>query len=161
MEISQDWPDIKALFRETFRSSFHYAIATVNPDGSPHVTPIGSLILTQPGQGFYFEKFTQQLPRNLAANNRVCVLAVNSSRWFWIGSLFRGRFPTRPAIRLHGVAGELRPATEREKALWLKRVRPARFSKGHAMMWRDMDQVREIAFDRVEPVRIGRMTLGL
>ena len=57
------------------------------------------------------------MPRNIAGNNRVCVLAVNSSRWFWLRSLVSGNFGTRPAVRLHGVARELRPATEREMAL--------------------------------------------
>jgi hypothetical protein len=111
--------------------------------------------------GFYFEEFTQQLPHNLQAHKCVCILAVNSSRWYWIKSLFRGRFRTPPAVRLHGVAGELRTATEREKALWLTRVRSVRLSKGHALVWRDMRMIREIEFNRIEPVRIGQMTLGL
>jgi len=161
MDVQTHWNEIKTLFHDSFKSSFHYAIASTGADGAPHVTPIGSLILTRPGSGLYFEKFTRQLPRNLAADGRVCVLAVNSSRWFWIRSLLGGRFRSPPALRLHGIAGELRPATEREKALWSARVRRARLSKGHALMWRDMDLVREIEFTRAEPVEIGRMTQGL
>ena len=80
MDLEQDWPTVKALFRASFRSSFHYAIATVGENGAPHVTPIGSLMLGKPGHAFYFEKFPRHLPRNLATDSRVCVLAVNSSR---------------------------------------------------------------------------------
>ena len=99
MDIYENWTDIKAIFRESFKSSFHSAIATVNENGEPHVTPIGSLILSKPGFDFYFERFTRQLPRNLDESRQVCVLAVNSSRWFWLKSLLGGRFPSVPAIR--------------------------------------------------------------
>jgi len=161
MDLYDNWNEVKTLFRDSFKSSFHYAIATVSENGDPHVTPIGSLILGRPGKGFYFEKFTQHLPRNIGNNDRVCVLAVNSSRWFWVKSLFGGRFSMPPAVRLHGVAKELRPATQHEVALWQKRVNAARFTQGHELMWREMSMVREIEFDRIDPVRIGRMTQGL
>ena len=114
MRIDGQWKEIKELFRQSFKSSFHYAIATVNGDGEPHVTPIGSLILGEPGRGLYFEEFPTQLPRNLQNNKRVCVLAVNSSRWFWIKSLVGGKFAGPPAVRLYGTVGEVREATEKE-----------------------------------------------
>lgn len=161
MDLKDDWTEVKALFRESFSSSFHYAVASVGGDGEPHVTPIGSLILGGPGQGFYFEKFTRNLPRNIDNGSRVCVLAVNSSRWFWMGSLVAGKFPRPPAVRLHGFAGPLRQATGREIALWQKRVARVRHTKGHRLMWRDMREVREITFDRIEPVHVGAMTSGL
>ncbi|MCB1792516.1 MAG: pyridoxamine 5'-phosphate oxidase family protein, partial [Gammaproteobacteria bacterium] len=84
MDLHENWPQIRHLFSDAFRSSLHYAIATVGENGEPHVTPIGSLVLGRPGSAFYFEKFTRRMPRNLADGSRVCVLAVNSSRWFWI-----------------------------------------------------------------------------
>ncbi len=158
MDLIADWKEIKILFKESFSSSFHYAIATVGENGAPHVTPIGSLILSKPGQGFYFEKFPKRLPRNLKINQQVCVLAVNSSRWFWLKSLVRGKFTHPPAIRLHGKTGELREATDKEIALWQNRVKLTRFSKGHTLIWRDMSKVRDIKFTRVEPVHIGEMT---
>lgn len=161
MNVNENWREVKMLFRDSFRSSFHYSIATVTENGEPHVTPIGSLILGRPGEGFYFEKFTRYLPKNLRQNSRVCVLAVNSSRWFWIKSLFGGKFALPPAVRLHGTAQELRPATEHEKALWQKRVSSVRFAKGHKVMWSEMNMVRAIKFDRIEPVHIGEMTHGL
>ena len=155
MELIANWKDIKSLFNRSFHSSFHFAIATVTENGDPHATPIGSLILGKPGRGFYFEKkFTKHLPLNFEHNKKVCVLAVNSSRWFWLKSLIVGRFASPPALRLHGVAGPLREATEAEAALFQKRVKRVRFSRGHALMWRNMRMVRDIAFTGIEPVHM-------
>lgn len=161
MDLIENWNEVKSLFRESFKSSFHYAVATVGENGEPHVTPIGSLILGKPCQGFYFEKFTRRLPHNIGTNDRVCVLAVNSSRWFWIKSLVGGKFGLPPAVRLIGTARELRPAHDREIALWQKRVSRVRFTKGHKLIWSEMSMVREIRFDRIEAVHIGKMTHGL
>ena len=160
MNLLSNWKEVKILFKDSFKSSFHYALATVTENGDPHVTPIGSLILDKPGHGFYFEKFPKHLPHNFGSNKQVCVLAVNSSRWFWLKSLVGGKFASPPAVRLYGVAGELREATDAEIALWQKRVRRVSFSKGHALMWQDMSMVREIMFTRAEPVHIGEMTRG-
>jgi len=158
MEMRADWQAIKRLFRSSFSSSFHYAIATVTENGEPHITPIGSLVLGEPCRGFYFEEFPRRLPLNLANKNQVCVLAVNSSRWFWLTALVRGRFTSIPAIRLHGRAGDLRDATDEERTLWQKRVKRLRLTKGYDLMWRNMRSVREIEFTRVEPVNLGAMT---
>ena len=158
MDIHENWEEVKCLFEESFKSSFHYSIATVTEGGDPHVTPIGSLILSKPGHGFYFEKFPKQLPSNLRYNKQVCVLAVNSSRWYWIKSLVGGKFTSPPAVRLHGVAGDLRDATDMEIALWQKRIQRVSFSKGYALMWRNMNKVRDVEFTKVEPVHIGGMT---
>jgi len=158
MDLNSNWNEVNSLFKKSFKSSFHYAIASVNEKGEPHVTPIGSLILSKPGCGIYFEKFPQQMPKNFKNNQQVCVLAVNSSRWFWLKSLVGGKFSSPPAVRLHGVVGELRDATETEVKLWQKRVKSVRFSKGHALMWRDMCRVRDIKFNRIESVELGEMT---
>jgi len=158
VDIDTDWYLIKRLFKESFASSFHYAVATVAEDGEPHVTPIGSLILGSPGRGVYFEEFPSRLPGNLSNNPKLCVLAVNSSKWFWLTSLIRGRFQNIPAVRLHGEAGEVRAATDEEIALWQKRVRMVQATKGHAKIWQKMRTVREVRFTRIEPVHIGEMT---
>jgi hypothetical protein len=158
VDLIENWPEIRRLFQISFKSSFHYAIASVTENGEPHVTPIGSLILGKPGFGFYFEEFTSHLPKNYQTNKQVCVLAVNSSRWFWIRSLIKGSFSSPPAVRLHGIVGKRREATEKEIMLWQKRVRPVSFSKGHEMMWANMKVVREIEFTRVEPVHMGEIT---
>ncbi len=158
MDLITNWKQVKSLFKKSFKSSFHFSIATVTDNGEPHVTPIGSLILGEPGHGIYFEKFPQHLPRNLASNKKICVLAVNSSKWFWFKSLLAGRFTSPPAVRLHGVVGALREASDTEITLWQKRVKLVSFSKGHAMIWRGMTMVRDIEFTRIEPVQIGEMT---
>jgi uncharacterized protein len=45
MKIGKHWEMIKTIFEEAYKSCSHFAVATVNEDGSPHVTPIGALIL--------------------------------------------------------------------------------------------------------------------
>ncbi|MCF2857734.1 pyridoxamine 5'-phosphate oxidase family protein [Pseudoalteromonas sp. SMS1] len=161
MDVETDWPQIKQLFKQAFRSSFHYSIASISEQGEPHITPIGSVILGEVGQGYYFEKFTSQLPCNVKERERICVLAVNSCSWYWIKSLWQGEFGTYPAIRLYGTAGVLRKATETEKARWHKRIRKLRFTQGYKLLWQDMEMIRELHFDRAEPVRVGRMTQTL
>jgi len=158
MDLNTNWKEIRRLFKNSFNSSFHFAIASVTEKGEPNVTPIGSLILGKPGCGFYFEKFTQHLPRNYGSNKQICVLTVNSSKWFWLKSLLGGKFTSPPAVRMHGVVGNLREATDKEIALWQKRVKRVSFSKGHAMMWKSMSMVRDIEFTKIEPVHIGEMT---
>ena len=161
MEISHHWDTIRKVFEQAFESSNHYAIATINEDGSPHVPPISSLILRDNKTGFYFEEFPSNMPRNLKQNQRVCILAVNSGKLFWSKSLLRGKFETPPAARLMGTVGERRKATEEEIALWHKRVEFARKFKGYQLLWKDMKYVRDIYFDAFEPVRCGVMTSGL
>jgi hypothetical protein len=52
-----DWSVIRRVFTRGFASSFHFAVASVGADGSPHLTPIGSVMLGTTGQGFYFEEY--------------------------------------------------------------------------------------------------------
>jgi len=158
MEINTHWHIVKRVFKKSFTSSFHYSIATVDGNGKPHVTPIGSLILGKPGHAIYFEEFTSKLPENLKTNKQVCILAVNSSKWFWLKSLIKGKFSEPPALRLQGEAGILREATECEVRLWHKRVKSVCFTKGHKMIWKHMGMVREISFSKIKPVHIGSMT---
>jgi uncharacterized protein len=63
MEIYSHWSDVKKVFKKSFSSSFHFSIATVDEEGRPHITPIGSLILGKPGHAIYFEEFTSQLQK--------------------------------------------------------------------------------------------------
>lgn len=159
MELTaQQWDLMKQILDAAFSSSFHYAIATVNRDGTPHVTPIGSLILGEDRKGFYFEGYVSALSRNLEHNNRICVLAVNSGTWSLLKSFFRGRIATPPGVRLMGYAGERREATEQEMALFHKRFRKYRLFKGYDLVWGKLRYVREIRFDTYEPVRIGALT---
>ncbi|MFK7775120.1 MAG: pyridoxamine 5'-phosphate oxidase family protein [Saprospiraceae bacterium] len=152
------WKKIRTHFRTSFSSSLHVSIASVNAENQPTVTPIGSLFLNKNPTGFYFEKFTTQLPRNSEANKNVCVLAVNSSKRFWIKSLFKGKFVTEPAIKLYGQLGEKRKATAAEMHALKRRMRFTSRLKGHHILWDNMNYIREINFIKAEKMNIGKMT---
>lgn len=153
-----DWIELKRLAGRAFSTSLHFTIATLNADGTPLVTPIGSLILSAPGEGYYFEVFADRLCANLERGSPVAVLGVNSSSLFWLQSLIAGRFESPPAFRLSGVAGAKRAATETERSSWQKKVRFLLWSKGHKLLWGKLDTVRELHFHALEPVRLGVMT---
>jgi len=161
MEIGKHWRTIQTVFQESLPSSMHYAIATVNEDGSPHVTPIGALFLRENKTGFYFDEFPVNMSRNLERSPRVCILAGNSHPTFWQKSLLAGKFETPPAVRLMGSVGKKREGTEEEIAMWQNHVKLARGTKGHDLMWKNMRMVRDIHFDSFEPVLLGEMTQDL
>jgi len=159
MNILDDWPAIRAHFNKSVRSSLHVSIASVAKDGNPTVTPIGSLFLNNGQKGFYFERYTSNLPLNGKHNKRVCVLAVNSNLWFWIRSLLKSKFKKQPAIKLYGTLGDRREATEIELSRLKKRTKFFKISKkGYDYLWGDMKHVREISFTRVEKMKLGNMT---
>jgi hypothetical protein len=158
MDIEKDWNQIKRVLQDGIKSSGYYAIASTNPDGSPHVTPIASLILYEPGHGVYADKYSTTLSRNIARNSRVCVMAVNSGRGFWLKSLIWGKFQKHPGIRLTGTAGKKRLGTEKEIQNWLKRVKVFRRFKGYDLLWRHMKHVRDIHFDGVIVLSAGKMS---
>lgn len=110
------------------------------------------------GHAIYFEEFTRQMVRNFETNQSVCVLAVRSGLLFWLLSLFRGQFKTPPAIRLHGVVGLSRAATDDEIALWRRRVHRLRLTRGHEIVWANMRTVRDVTFTRADAIHIGEMT---
>jgi hypothetical protein len=60
-----------------------------------------------------------------------------------------------------GSAGKKREATKEEIAMWQDHVKPARGTKGHDILWKDMRMVRDIYFDSFEPVSCGEMTQDL
>jgi len=161
MEIGEHWKTIQAVFQECRSSSTHYAVATVNKDGSPHVTPIGALFLHEDKTGFYVDEFTVNMSRNIERNPRVCILAVNSNPTFWRKSLFVGRFVTPPAVRLMGSGGEKRKGTDEEIAMWQNHVKRAQGAKGYDLLWKNMRTVRDIYCDSFEPVSCGEMTQDL
>ena len=161
MEIGNHWETIRAVFEEANKSCMHFAVATVNEDGTPHVTPIGALFLRDDRTGFYFEEHPTKMPLNLKRNPRVCILAVNADKQFWGTSLIGGKFLTPPAVRLSGTAGAPRKATAEEIALWQEKVAVLKNTKGYKILWENFGKVRDISFDSFEPVRTGEMTDGL
>jgi uncharacterized protein len=161
MEIGNHWGTIKKVFEDGFKSCFNFAVASVGRDGSPHITPIGSLILKDDRTGFYCEDFPSKLPENLKFNPRICIMAINADKVFWGRALVDGKFPSAPGVRLYGTAGEAREGTREEIEMWQKRVGFARALKGYKIMWENMHVVRDIKFDSFEPVDLRAMTAGL
>ncbi|RJR51183.1 MAG: pyridoxamine 5'-phosphate oxidase family protein [Desulfobacteraceae bacterium] len=158
MEIGKNWKTIRRVFQETLSSSVHYSVATVNPDGSPHVTPIGALFLRGDRTGFFFDIFTRNMSANLERDPRISVLAVISSVAFWQKSMLLGRCDVPPSVRLTGTAGKKRKPKPGELARWRKHVAFAKGMRGYDLLWKDMDWVRDITFDGFEPVYMGEMT---
>ena len=158
MEIKSNWKEIKIHFDRSFKTNFHTSIASVDKDGNPTVTPIGSLFLNNNQTGYYFEKYPQSIPANAKNNPNICVLAVNSNTWFWLKSLFNGEFKKHPALKLYGQLGEKRKATPVEIKRLNGRMKSTKGLKGNTYMWGSMEYVREISFSRVEKINLGEMT---
>jgi len=159
MDLQDNWQEIRAHFNRSVRSSLHVSIGSVSKDGNPTVTPIGSLFLNKGQKGFYFERYTVSLPLNSKYNRHICVLGVYSSKWFWIRSLLKSKFSKPPAIKLYGVLGDRREATEIELARLKKRTKLFKISKkGYDYLWGDMKYVREISFTKIEKMKLGNMT---
>jgi len=157
LNLEKDWQKIKVHFKKSFGVNMHVSIASVNVNNEPTVTPIGSLFLNKNQTGFYFEKYTSGLTNNVENNNKVCVLAVNSSTFFWLKSLFNGQFKKPPALKLYGVLGQNRKATKAEKHALSRRMRFTKSMKGNRYLWNDMQFVREIHFSDVESMKLGKM----
>ena len=146
MDINLNWSEIRRHFNKSFNTNFHVSIASADENNNPSVTPIGSLFLNKDQSGFYFEKYPSNLPKHAMRNKNICVLAVNSGRWFWIKSLFSGKFNTTPALKLYGELGERREATEIEKSRLNRRMKATKLLKGNTYLWKDMPHVRELTF---------------
>lgn len=161
MDISNDWPLIRQHFNKSFTTSLHVSIASVDVDNNPNVTPIGTLFLNSNLTGFYFEKFPKKLKKNADQNTNVCVLGVNSGRWFWLKSLIKGKFSSFPAIQLYGNFGQCRKASDVELYRLQRRMKMTKMTKGHQYLWGDMEYVREINFTKAESIQLSKMTKHL
>ncbi|MDF1798467.1 MAG: pyridoxamine 5'-phosphate oxidase family protein [Planctomycetota bacterium] len=157
MDLHDDWPRIRGHFRGLTACS----IATVDADGSPRVTPIGSLFLRGDCTGFFLERFTCAMPTNLDRDPRLCVMGLRTGTWTWLCALARGSFREYPAMRLFGVAGPRREARPEELARFARKVRLATPLRGHRALWRGFSHVRDLTFERAEGVNLGTMTAGL
>ncbi len=157
MDIKDHWAGIQNLFKKAPRC----AIATVNEDGVPHITPIGAFCLRDNQTGYYFEEFSQKMPKNFEHNNRICVFFGNASLLFWLKAIFKGKCSSTPGVRLYGTVGERRIGSEEEIAAFKNRVKVFRKWKGYKILWENMKYLREIHFDSFEPVTVGSMTQHL
>ena len=155
---STQWKQIRKLINTTFSRQFHVAIASVDSNGKPTNTPIGSLFLNCDQTGFYFEKFPSKLPKSAQNNKNICVLAVNSGRWFWLKGLYKNKFNSSPGIKLYGTLGVSRKATAIEISRLKKRMKITKSLKGNAYLWGDMSVIREINFTHYEEINLGEMT---
>jgi len=121
MNLRENWDQIRDVVSRGKRSTGHFAIASVDPEGRPHVTPVGTLFLRDDLTGFYFEQYTSTLTHHLDTNPQVCVMAVDRGSWFWFRSLLAARFTAPPGVRLYGRSA---PGVRRRPRSWLwwKRV---------------------------------------
>lgn len=161
MRMEDHWQEIKRVVARAQASSIHCAIASVAPDGMPHITPLGTVFLRDDMTGYYFDQYANGLAQNIASGSRICLMAVDTAKGFWFKSLLRGRFISPPGIRLYGTVGELRAATEQELASVRRRVGAARWLKGGRLIWSDFSQVRDIRFTSFKPVTYPTMMDGL
>ena len=158
MDINADWKHIRKHFNKSFRQNLFIPIGSVDSDNNPTLTPIGSLFLNNNQTGFYFEKFPTKLPLHAKSNPNICALAVNSSKWFWLKSIIKGKFKTNPGIKLFGTLGERRKATEKEISRLNRRMKSTKGLRGNIYLWKKMDYVRDITFTKVETINLGIMT---
>jgi hypothetical protein len=158
MDIKANWKIIKKHFNRSFKTSLSVSIASVDKDNKPTVTPIGTVFLNNDQTGFYFEKFPKKIPENAKTNKNICVLGVNSSKWFWIKALYKLKFSEYPAIRLYGELGEKRKAKEIEILRLNRRMRTTKGLKGNTYLWGKMEFVREMKFTKAEGINIGKMS---
>lgn len=156
--IKEEWECIRQHFRSSLRSTSHFVVTLLDDEGFPRPMPIGSVLLNKTQEGFFFEQFTSSFSRFGKPGQKICVLAVNTNRWLWLKAIFRGYFYRPPAIRLYGRLGERRKATEKEKERFQRLVRPLRRTKGYNLMWKEMNMVRELKFERAEMAMLGKMT---
>lgn len=157
-KIQNNWKGLKKDFVRCQKSAMGLVkVASVDETGVPNITPIGSMFLGDDQTGFFCNRFPQNLNRNLKTNNRICVIAVNASKWFWMKSLFKGRFGECPGIRLYGEISRRRKITVHEKQRFEKMVRPYRFLKGYDLLWKDMQHASDIRFDEYEYFYCGEM----
>lgn len=161
MNIKDNWTLIRQVFDKGFKTNKYYSVASVDEEGNPHVTPIGSLILRDDCTGFFSERFPEKSRQNFKTNNRVSIMAINTGFFYWFKSIRKGVFESPPGVRIYGRVGQRRKVTDEERSLWLKKVKIAKGTKGYNLLWKDMAQVRDIHFDDVRPVTTGVMTQDL
>lgn len=152
MSLRQNWPKIQSVLSAGQASSLYCSIATVDPKGMPTITPVGTVFLRADQTGYFFDHYAESLGKNIDQNPNVCVMAVNSGFRYWARALVLGRFASPPGVRLYGVAGPKREASEEEIHLIEKRVKAAQLLKGGRLLWSGFSHVRDITFSHHRPI---------
>ena len=148
---------LKRFFGISFLTTLHAAVATINADGSPHITPIGSMFLTDEERGFFIDIFPTQMRDNLKRDPRATIMVVNAGKLYWFFSLLFGRFFGPPAVRLRVRIGDRRPSNADEQKRFKRRIGPFRFLPGGRKLWHTLKFARDITIDEVVPIRIPTM----
>lgn len=161
MNIKDEWKKIKSVLEQGQASTVYCSIATVNSDGTPHITPVGTVFLRDDQGGYFFDHYAEALGRNIDQNPNVCIMAVNAGRFFWLRSLLKGRFVSPPGVRLYGRVGPIREATAEEVEKIEKRVKPSQWMKGARMLWSGFTHVRDIEFTHYKPITYPVMMDGI
>jgi hypothetical protein len=92
----QEWQHIHKVVNDAHKVAMYCSIATVDAQLQPTITPIGSLFLRENQTGFFFDTYAESFKEHLPQNNKACIQVVNSSRLFWLKSLFKGKFRIIP-----------------------------------------------------------------
>ena len=161
MNLTMNWNRILKVLVQSKKANRFFSIATVDSEGNPHITPIGHVFFREDGTCYYFDEYSEAMPRNFQSNRHVCVMAVNSSARFWLISLFRGQFRQAPAVRLKGIVGDRRDASKEEIEVLQKSISSTRFLKGHRLLWGNLTKVRDIEFYDFSPAEYPVMCDGL
>jgi uncharacterized protein len=157
--LKENWPQIIQLAKKAFPNCI---FATLNDDGSPHLTPIASLVLRDDCTGFYFEGFTQHMRKNLDRDGRISVLFLDCHISHWISPLVKGSISQPIAVRLNGIAGMRRIASKLEenafkKGSWIINLARIFNLRGYQILWKPLSYVRDIKFHSFEAIDMGAM----
>ena len=153
----QEWQHIGKVMNDAQKAAMHCSIATVDAQLQPTITPIGTLFLRENQSGFFFETYTESLQQNLPQNSKACIQAVNSSRLFWLKSLFKGQFSDYPGVRLYVEIGDLRLANAEELAQISRRIQSLKWTKGSQLIWSDFTHVRDFTVQSFRWVKYPKM----
>lgn len=151
IEIDKHWPKILKTLNAGKKSNRFFSIATVNSDGTPHITPIGHVFFNDDITGYYFDQYSEAMPKNFESNKSICLMSVNSSSLFWLKSLYRGKFNMSPAIRLMGTVGERREASLEEIERLKQSISTTSRLRGHNLLWGNLTKVRDMQFTLFSP----------
>ena len=66
---------------EFWREKHHFTVASLKPDGSPHVVPMGIVVDPEAGLAFGITSGRSQKVANLRRDPRVAVCQVDRGRW--------------------------------------------------------------------------------
>lgn len=161
MDLERNWDRILQVLDTAKRSNRFFSIATVDAAGNPHVTPIGHVFFRNDMTGFYFDEYSEAMPRNFESNRNICLMAVNSSSAFWLSALFKAKFNSAPGVRLMGTVGNARSTKSEELYMLQKSISFTRFLKGHKMLWGNLTTVRDMKFTSFSPAKYPVMCQDL